>query len=276
MIINKNQLAKNFNKAAHTYDKYSTVQQKMAYHLLEKVTKTFPNAKRILEIGCGTGYLTQLLTAAYPNTSITAIDLAENMIKVAQEQVDDDHVTFLQADAEDMSSLGKETYDLVISNATIHWFQNPKNMLQEVMKLLKPGGLFFSSALGTDTLQELRMCFRRVEEDLGVEPVEHLIPLSSIESWIKQLGKAGFESSQAEGRWLRQIYKDCRELLISMKATGDSYRANRQSLFEARKVLIRVMHRYNLAYRSKNGVYATYQWIQMMGRKPMSDLATTM
>lgn len=275
MIINKQMLEKNFNKAAHTYDAYSQVQQKMAHHLIQTIRMKYHHVERILEIGCGTGYFTQLLAETYPDAKITAIDLAENMIREAKEQVEEDNVEFVLADAECLSQFAKETYDLIVSNAAIHWVQNPSNLLNGTMKLLKPGGSFISTALGPDTFLELRSSFQYVEQELGIQPTDHLIPLPSMNNWVSQLEKAGFEENELEDHWLRQVYKDCRDLLQSIKATGTHYRANRQSMFEARRVLIRMMKLYNQAYRNKQGlVYATYQWVQMIAKKPKREFVS--
>lgn len=275
MIINKQLLEKNFNKAAHTYDNYSQVQQKMAHHLIQTIRMKHLYVKRILEIGCGTGYFTQLLAETYPDAQITAIDLAENMIRKAEEQVEEENVKFVIADAESLSQFATETYDLIVSNAAIHWVQNPDNLLKEAMNLLKPGGSFISTALGPDTFLELRSSFQYVEQDLGIQPTDHLIPLPSMDDWGMQLAKAGFEKTEMEDHWLRQVYKDCRDLLQSIKATGANYRANRQSMFEARRVLIRMMELYNQAYRNKQGmVYATYQWVQMTAKKPKREFVS--
>ncbi|GAA3329015.1 hypothetical protein GCM10020331_075330 [Ectobacillus funiculus] len=51
----------------------------------------------ILEIGCGSGYLTQLLCKAFPKARILAIDLAPGMIDVAQERIQEERVTFFYA-----------------------------------------------------------------------------------------------------------------------------------------------------------------------------------
>lgn len=268
-------LEKNFNKAAHTYDAYSQVQQKMAHHLIQSIRKKHYYVERILEIGCGTGYFTQLLAETYPKAQITAIDLAENMIREAKEQVEEDNVEFVLADAENLSYFAKESFDLIVSNATIHWLQSPSNLLEGTMKLLKPGGSFISTALGPDTFLELRSSFQYIEKGLGIEPTDHLIPLPSMKDWFTQLEKAGFEKTEMEDHWLRQVYNDCRDLLQSIKATGANYRANRQSMFEARRVLIRMMKLYNQAYRNKQGlVYATYQWIQMIAKKPKREFVS--
>ncbi|TCP66505.1 malonyl-ACP O-methyltransferase BioC [Baia soyae] len=269
MIIHKHILEKNFNKAAHTYDEYSQVQQKMAHHLIQTLHQKNEYVDRILEIGCGTGYFTQLLAETYPDARITAIDLAENMIQKAQEQMEERNVEFVLADAEELSEFSSESYDLIVSNAAVHWLQRPGCFLSGIMRLLKPGGSYLSTALGPDTFLELRSSFQYVEKKLGVQPTEHLVPLTSMEDWAVRLEESGFQGTEIEDHWLRQVYTDCRELLQSIKATGANYRSNRQSIFEARKILIRMMKLYNQAYRNKQGlVYATYQWMQIMTKKP--------
>ncbi|TRY16574.1 malonyl-[acyl-carrier protein] O-methyltransferase BioC, partial [Geobacillus sp. LEMMJ02] len=62
-MIDKQLMQKRFSERATTYDQFANVQKKMAHELIKRIVHP---PKTILEIGCGTGYLTKLLHDAYP------------------------------------------------------------------------------------------------------------------------------------------------------------------------------------------------------------------
>ncbi|MCL6586559.1 MAG: methyltransferase, partial [Anoxybacillus sp.] len=72
-MIDKQLMQKRFSERANTYDQFANVQKKMAHELMARISRP---PKTILEIGCGTGYLTKLLYDAYPHAQLTAIDIA--------------------------------------------------------------------------------------------------------------------------------------------------------------------------------------------------------
>lgn len=92
----------------------------------------------ILEIGCGTGYLTKKLSQQFPEATITAIDFAPGMIEIAKQRINDERVHFLCGDIEEMGL--KERYDLIISNATFQWLNDMENTLIRLSHSLKNNG----------------------------------------------------------------------------------------------------------------------------------------
>lgn len=95
----------------------------MANQLIDQLSTNFFNQEiAILEIGCGTGYLTQLLCEKFPKAAITAVDLSSGMIELAKEKVREDRISFICGDIEELSI--ERHYDLIISNATFQWFNS--------------------------------------------------------------------------------------------------------------------------------------------------------
>ena len=63
----KQSIRRNFARRAGSYDRHAGVQRLMALGLLARVQEALPQARRVLEIGCGTGYLTSLLRQDFSN-----------------------------------------------------------------------------------------------------------------------------------------------------------------------------------------------------------------
>ncbi|MDN4594266.1 malonyl-ACP O-methyltransferase BioC [Polycladomyces subterraneus] len=267
MLLDKKRVARQFNRHVSTYDNYAVVQKHMAHHMMQTLSERDVRVERILEIGCGTGYLTQLLAERYPSAAITAVDLAENMVKAARDRLGHEAtVHFLIGDAETME--WDETFDLIISNATVQWFGAPEHSFRALIDHLQPGGWIVFSTFGPDTFQELHQQFREVERALRLPSGMHGLRLRRPEEWERILRYAGLTDVGSMVRWHRLEYPDCYAFLQSIKQTGASYSASSAApLSVQRSLLHEVVRRYNQVYRSKYGVYATYHLVQVWGRK---------
>jgi malonyl-CoA O-methyltransferase len=239
----------------------------MAHRMVQTLSERDVRAERILEIGCGTGYLTQLLAERYPSAAITAVDLAENMVQAARDRLGQTAtIRFSIGDAETME--WDETFDLIVSNATVQWFDTPEYSFCTLTKHLLPGGWVLFSTFGPDTFLELHQQFEEVERDLRLPSGMHGLRLRGPEEWERILRQAGLQDVGSLDCRHRLEYPDCYAFLQSIKQTGASYSASSVvSLSAQRRLLREVVRRYNRAYRSKDGVYATYQLVQVWGRK---------
>ena len=94
-MLDKQAIQRRFERAADAYDTFSVVQRAMADGLVEGIER---EPLSILELGCGTGYLTALLRRRFPEATIEAVDFAPSMIARARERVPS--VRFVVADIE--------------------------------------------------------------------------------------------------------------------------------------------------------------------------------
>ena len=90
----------------------------------------------VLEVGCGTGQLTERLAAI--GFRVTAIDIGLAMIDAARRRVGDADVAFRVTSFEDLDA-AEESFDLVISSAAFHWI-DPEVRYLKSARLLRPGG----------------------------------------------------------------------------------------------------------------------------------------
>ena len=74
-----------FSTACHTYDEHADIQRQAAKQLMEQLPE---NPSSILDVGCGTGILTQLLISTYPEALTTALDMSSNMIQMSKTKTD--------------------------------------------------------------------------------------------------------------------------------------------------------------------------------------------
>jgi 2-polyprenyl-3-methyl-5-hydroxy-6-metoxy-1,4-benzoquinol methylase len=90
----------------------------------------------VLEVGCGTGQLTEALVPH--QLALTAIDLGGSLIEVARERVTGADVTFRAVSFEELDA-GPGSFDLIVSGAAFHWV-DPEVRFAKAARLLRPGG----------------------------------------------------------------------------------------------------------------------------------------
>jgi SAM-dependent methyltransferase len=98
--------------------------------------------KRVLEIGCGTGYHVWFLGHHFGSEAY-GVDVAE---RVAWKALADDRTHFVWADITDKNPFSEEFFDRVISFAVWEHMTHPYRALEEVFRMLKPGGLVWMNA----------------------------------------------------------------------------------------------------------------------------------
>lgn len=147
-MIDKTLVRERFKKNLKTYKDNSVIQKKMADRLISIISN---NPKSILELGCGTGVLTEKLINKYNFIKYNASDIVlecEPYIKKIS-----DEINFIQSDIEEFEF--KEKYDLIISNATFQWIENLEQFINKIKKQLNPNGELIFSTFGEDNLKEI-------------------------------------------------------------------------------------------------------------------------
>ncbi len=101
---------------------------------------------KILEIGPGPGWITILLAKANPTLKITGLEISEDMIRVANENKENegisDQIEFILGDAKNMSEIKDKTFDAVISHDSLHHWEDPIRVFNEIQRVLKENGVF--------------------------------------------------------------------------------------------------------------------------------------
>lgn len=101
----------------------------------------------ILDIGCGDGVLTEQLTEFVPKGKVIGIDASVGMIETAR-KIQKDNLEFLQMDINKMSFVNQ--FDVIFSNATLHWIKNHERLLEKSIIALKKGGIILWDFAGND------------------------------------------------------------------------------------------------------------------------------
>jgi len=162
-LLKKSQVAAAFGKAASTYDSAARLQRQTGERLLERLDEQGLQPHRIADLGCGTGLFTGMLRHRYPGAACIGLDLAEGMLHYCQARSSERGTTsakqagctWLCGDAEQLP-FADRSLDLVFSNFTFQWCQQPDSLFAEIDRVLRPGGVLAFSTIGPGSLRELR------------------------------------------------------------------------------------------------------------------------
>ncbi|NTV79385.1 MAG: class I SAM-dependent methyltransferase, partial [Clostridiales bacterium] len=121
------------------YTTQSSNQQQWAQELIPKLA--LKGNERILDIGCGEGKVTAEIANHVPRGFVVGIDSSEEMIMFARSKFPEmkyPNLTFELMDARKLNF--NREFDIVFSNAALHWIVDHRSVLKGIKKSLKPSG----------------------------------------------------------------------------------------------------------------------------------------
>ncbi len=150
-----------FGAAAATYDEAAVLAKEVSLRMTAKLDYIKLAPVRVADIGCATGDGIRALQARYPQALPLAIDYAPTMLAEVSRRapwLDRLRRRAPRCVAADVRALplAGGSLGLAWSNLMLHWLDDPLPALRELHRALEVGGLLLFSALGPDTLKELR------------------------------------------------------------------------------------------------------------------------
>ncbi len=152
-----------FSKKATTYDTHSFIQKEVNNRLLNRLDLIKHDKSNILEIGSGTGKLSQDLEQKYPDVNVISMDLSHEMSQVHKKK--NYNAKCIVGDAEN-PPFQLSTFDTLLSSLTLHWCNIDSNLFLKFSNLLIPNGLLLFSVAGPDTFKEFKKCPPDIYEKL--------------------------------------------------------------------------------------------------------------
>jgi trans-aconitate 2-methyltransferase len=144
---------------AADYAANSTVQQTWARELIARLK--LGGDEHILDVGCGDGKVTAEIARALPRGSATGTDASPQMIEFAKKNfpvAEFPNLRFRVMDARKIKF--DRRFDLIFSNAALHWVDDHQAFLQGAALVLKPGGRLVVSCGGKGNAQDVFVAFR--------------------------------------------------------------------------------------------------------------------
>jgi malonyl-CoA O-methyltransferase len=203
-----------FSRAASTYDEFSGFQRMAALEVMKRLSAIASSsslASPVLDIGCGTGFLLELIKSSIADVRAYGSDIALPMLCRARENTGQAHSGLIASDCESLP-FRDESFAIAASSLTFQWAQELSVAFSEAFRILKRGGLFIFSTLGPETLGELKECYPGYQ---GIEFRESADIRRTLE-------EAGFEEASVESKIIKMRYDSFMDLLRTLKHIGAS------------------------------------------------------
>jgi len=152
---------------ARTYDESSEPQQSWASEVVARLEGIAPDAT-VLDVGCGTGRVTEALLALVPRGRVLALDASVDMVELARGRLGDRAQVWCQ-DVLDLEL--EEPVDAIVSTATLHWVTDHDRLWARLARALRPGGVLEVQCGGKGNIDRVREVIEAVARDVAPELV---------------------------------------------------------------------------------------------------------
>jgi malonyl-CoA O-methyltransferase len=248
-LQDKKAIATSFSKAAETYDKHAAFQRDVGSRLLEKLPRDL-SGKRVLDLGCGTGYFSSLLLAR--GAEVVCVDISQEMLNKAHQRCGNEKTTYVLADAEHMP-FDDESFDFVFSSLALQWCRDLSYPLKEVRRVLKKSGKGLFSTLVDGSLYELRDSWKKID---AYQHVNDFITINQVKIALAQ---AQCQNHHLDLTSITIWYDSAFSVMRDLKGIGATHVSGRSPALTSRRTLLHVENEYQNFKNNKGLLPATYQ-----------------
>lgn len=196
-------IARHFAQA-NTYDQHAHIQQHVCQHLLSAITHTRQDS--VLEVGAGTGQMTQLLAASMQSKRWIINELCAQQATNLQAILPAAQLRIGDAETMDLET----NHSLIVSANAIQWFDDPLGFVSQLTKRLKAGGQLLLSTFTPNNFQQIKTLTGQG------------LYYPAIEAWRLALNKANLKQIQLSTQRFDIPFRRPYDVLKHMKMTGVS------------------------------------------------------
>jgi malonyl-CoA O-methyltransferase len=259
MILDKAGIKRSFSAASVTYDSVAELQRTVGKELLRSID-TRKLTGTLLDLGCGTGFLTGELLAHLNHETTIALDIALSMLQTTQAKLANKrNISCICADAEHLPLAG-QSIDSVLSNLALQWCGNLEAVFIDIKRTLKPEGQLVFSTFGPQTLHELKNAWATVDN------YNHVNAFYSETRLQQFLQEAGFKNSRIKSTLYTPRYESVWTLMQELKRLGAHHViAGRNKKITTKKAMQKMISAYE-KHRVNDQIPATFEVISVIAR----------
>ena len=264
--VDKGRVRAAFSRGAARYDGRTEVQAEVRARVLSLADAAAPGARRILDVGCGTGRLLAELTrpaGARRDRRATGLDLAPGMCATARAAAPAAAISAGDAEA---LPFRDAAFDLVLSTSTFQWLPRLGPAVRECARVLAPGGTLVVALFAERTLHELKTAWREASDGLLPDRTHRFFTPGDVAGALSAAGLVGIRLEEAERV---ERHPDARALLRSLKAIGAQNAAPEAGSagLAGRRVTLEMLRRYDEACGGPAGVPATWHVVYALASR---------
>lgn len=261
-MFDRRQVRRQRDRAACRFAEHSFLFAEVADRLADRlldVKRTFPLA---VELGCHGGVLARLLAGRGGIGRLVQCDLSPVMAAEGGE--------FALAADEEALPFASRSFDLALSNLSLHWVNDLPGALVQINHALKPDGLLLATMFGGETLVELRRCLMDAEIELEGGASPRVSPFAEVRDAGSLLQRAGFALPVVDIDTITVTYQEPLLLLADLRGMGETNATvARRKTFTRRATLARAMELYQHRFADRDGrVTATFQVLTLTAWRP--------
>lgn len=251
--LDKNKVRRSFAAAALSYDGVAELQRRVGLEMLQR----FPVRRSsgvLLDVGCGTGFLTRQLATLTPDQCLIALDLALPMLQTCRRKYPELAAQYLCADAENLP-FAPHGVAQIYSNLALQWAQDLAATLAGFKRALRPEGRLVFTTFGPATLCELKAAWAAVDSFTHVNTFH---TVGEIEAFLKA---AGFRGIGVDRVLYRSSYPSVQALMRELKGIGAHNVNRRRNLKPTTKTQLQQMIGHYQSQMGGGEIVASYEII---------------
>jgi SAM-dependent methyltransferase len=205
------------DRAAAQFQQHGFLFADVAARLTERLADFTRRFEAALDLGCHDGELGRLLLGSGKIDRLVQSDLSMKLLRLAAQGGQ----PALVADEEALP-FAPESFNLVVSNLSLHWVNDLPGALLQIRYALKPDGLFLAAMFGAGTLVELRDALAEAESETRGGASPRVAPLPELRDAAGLLQRAGFALPVADHEFITVTYADPFRLLADLRGMGEA------------------------------------------------------
>nr|CAG4647216.1 EOG090X09JT [Megafenestra aurita]SVE92510.1 EOG090X09JT [Megafenestra aurita] len=249
------------------YPVFNYLKDEVGYRLSDRVYDINRKFNVALDLGCGFGHVSKHLTKEAVD-ELVMCDSSALILEKASTPKDTSVVWRKMVVDEEALPFEPESFDIVMSSLSLHWVNQLPSTFSQVMKSLRPDGVFIGALFGGETLYELRGALQLGETEREGGFAAHISPFAAIRDIGGLLNAAGFTMLTIDTDEIRVGYPSMFELMNDLKGMGENNASWIRKLHMHRDTLFASSAIYKELYGNEDGtIPATFQIIYMIGWK---------
>lgn len=259
--IHHQQVKAGFNRAAAHYDDFAGLQRMVARELFEKAKLSLPAVNTWLDVGCGTGFLQELLRSHGHQNPLLQLDISPAMCAIANRYASDPAYGQTVTIAGDMAQLPLVDAAVhgVMSSLALQWSDAMEQTLGEIKRVLEPKGVLYASIMGSGSLQELAACYQHLGRKA---PIQAFISLEELQKTAESVFQGEVNIIEKP---ITLHYENVMQLLKGLRGIGASYKGKREQL-ASKGFFAQLESEYQRRYGMEAGVPATWNILYIEAR----------
>lgn len=201
------------DRAAADFSAHNALFDETACQMVERLSDIKQEFQSVLDLGAHDGSLAQHF-AKRGIPLVVAADISEKMLAKAS--------SLRVVTDEEFLPFAPGSFDLIISNLSLHWINDLPGALAQIKNTLKPGGLFLATFIGGGSLSELRTCLMEAELSVTGGASPRLAPTIDTQSASGLLQRAGFALPVTDQEKVTLAYTDIYGLMRDLRGMGES------------------------------------------------------